>query len=317
LAERIGHAYLPTSMFGLIEQYNSKDEFTKCRKRRYKQIAEISKKLSELEANVVLDGGYYSKSIREEVLKCFQPVDCVILYCYCHDDNIKKRRLKLKSIDTNDIEKQSAKDILKNNSLPNFESPDNHKVRIIKVNTGTYKVDDESNNDDNIVLLINQLLNNYKSNPIASPYTKKLVSHFNDLSIEYNESTAWRKSKKLLESIQVELDSNSRILDIGSGTGLASKYYKDRNHIVIGLDTSKLMLQQAKNASRVLSFLIPDGLKFCLQRVHPRGCLKNSPNSSAFYTSAWLYVAISLHIFGQCLAMPSESALIDSPWMLR
>ena len=44
-----------------------------------------------------------------------------------------------------------------------------------------------------------------------------------------------------------KLKPNSRVLDLGCGTGHLSKFIKDLGHEVIGLDPSKKMLNFAKN----------------------------------------------------------------------
>ncbi|MGH8551655.1 MAG: class I SAM-dependent methyltransferase [Methylococcales bacterium] len=78
-----------------------------------------------------------------------------------------------------------------------------------------------------------------------------LKPHFDDLAPHYEETTEWRTDPGLLEQLRIDLPNRTcDILDIGSGTGLASQWYSEQGHRCVGVDLSPQMSVRA--APRVL-----------------------------------------------------------------
>ena len=251
LSKFTGFAYIPTSAFGIIDEFNDNLDLYEKRKLRYLKLDKLTKFMSTLGANLILDGGFYTKELRTDVLKHFNREDSIVIYCKCDNFNTRSNRLKLRSFDRFDCENSSAKSIItqKYNNIENidFDNPnDDYRNQAIEnlltVDTDEFKVtsltSSYSKDITKIISYLKIILDEYKMSPQTQSYTTNLTNHFDSLADDYDDSTVWRKSSDLLDSISLKLNEKSKILDIGTGTGIASRFYKDNGHFVVGIDGS-------------------------------------------------------------------------------
>ena len=88
---------------------------------------------------------------------------------------------------------------------------------------------------------------------------------YDRISDEFNKSRINLKSSELpvSEELLRLLKPNSRILDVGCGTGLpVARLFCEHGHQVIGFDLSNKLIQLARKNVPLGSFLVGDMLNF-------------------------------------------------------
>lgn len=81
----------------------------------------------------------------------------------------------------------------------------------------------------------------------TEPDVAEIVSHFDNLSDAYDESTEWRQNEEILHWLASRLAGCKWCLDIGTGTGLVGAYIRQNGSKVVGLDQSVEMLRRANS----------------------------------------------------------------------
>jgi len=257
LSGRLGYAYIPTKAMGSISGNMDNNTLLQNRMDRYSNLAIVVQSVFSFSANLVIDGGFPTSESRNIVLSKTNPEKTILINCIC-DDETRIRRLEKRANDKLDYENRSAQEILQHlkehKELVQEEDPEielkNGKVNsLLTVDTSKISLSWRGNPPkdlkNKITIIIHELLEEYsKDNTIEN----KITQHFNELATEYEETTEWRKDYELLTSLQTNsIPDNSRVLDIGTGTGLASEWYTKQGHFVAGIDISPKMLQKASD----------------------------------------------------------------------
>lgn len=271
LSGRLGFAYIPTNSIGRIVAGTSATLMQKSRRDRYFELGKVVNAVLDFGANVIVDGGFPTSESRSFVLNNSNLNKVIIIHCIC-DLNTRIERLEKRAKDKLDYENKSAEDILQNlknhKELIQEENPENElnngKVNsVLTVDTQKMVLNWKGNPPrklrDSITTIIQELLEEYSQNKFST-LENDITGHFNDFAGEYDNTTEWRKDDKILESLQTtSIPNPSRVLDIGTGTGLASEWYSKQGYLVAGIDISPKMLQKASD--RLNFVLLGNGTK--------------------------------------------------------
>lgn len=271
LSGRIGYAYLPTKAIRSVLGKTDGNVLYQDRLDRYSDLSKIVHSILGFGADVVVDGGFPTSESKKIILNKTNPEHTIIIHCTC-DDKTRIKRLGKRANDKSDYESQSAKEILQNVSNRNdsFQEEDpelelkNGKINsMLVVNTSKmslkWKGNPPKDLSKKVNLIIKDLLKEYKQNETTF-LENEIIKHFDSFADEYDDTTEWRKNKKILQSLQTSSIPNpSRVLDIGAGTGLASQWYSEQGHNVTGIDISPKMLQKA--SERLNFVLLGSGTK--------------------------------------------------------
>lgn len=259
LSGRLGYGYLPTRAVGEISRNNPPEILHAARQERYQMLARAALSALQLGANLVVDGGFMTKSSRALLLDHLPPTNAVIVNCLCADEHVRMKRLVVRAMDPVDYENQSAKEILRDDNktfsvspldLPDYELAEGRVCAILDVDTLEMTVGWRGNPPPELSLklpeICKELLEEYGGSQDFHSFDIALRSHFDELADEYDGTTEWRSNDELLKSLHRFLPTKpSRILDVGAGTGLASEWYTRQGHYVTGVDISPIMLRKA------------------------------------------------------------------------
>jgi ubiquinone/menaquinone biosynthesis C-methylase UbiE/predicted kinase len=259
LSGRLGYAYMPTKAIGSIYNYAGSSKLYQKRIDRYSVLAKAVQAAHSFGANIVVDGGFPTSVSRKIVLDKTNPEHTILIHCIC-DDQTRIKRLERRAKDKLDYENESAEDILQNlkdnKDLMQEENPEaelnNGKVNsLLTVDTKKMDLSWKGNPPTDlcvsITIIIKELLEEYSQNKFSA-LENEITHHFNDFAGEYDNTTEWRKDDEILKSLQTNsIPDTSRVLDIGTGTGLASEWYTKQGHLVAGIDISPKMLQKASD----------------------------------------------------------------------
>ncbi len=265
LSGRIGYAYIPTKAIGIISGKMDSNTLFQTRMDRYSDLAKVVQSVLNFGANLIVDGGFPTSESRNIILNKTNPENTIIIHCTC-DDETRIKRLEKRAKDNLDYEYKSAENILQNlkdqKELIQEEDPENElkngKVSsLLTVDTTKMSLSWKGNPSkdlyDSITEIIQELLKEYDKHKTNSS-ENKITQYFDDFAGEYDSTTEWRKDDEILESLQTNsIHVPSRVLDIGTGTGLASEWYTKQGHLVAGIDISPSMLQKA---SERLNFVL-------------------------------------------------------------
>lgn len=271
LSGRLGYAYIPTKAIGNIIGKTEANTLYKNRIDRYFDLKNIVDSALNFGANLVVDGGFPTSESRNIILNKMSPECTILIHCTC-DDNTRVKRLERRAKDKLDYENKSAEDILQNlkdhKELIQEENPEielnNGKVNsLLTVDTQKmvlhWKGNPPKDLRESITTIIQELLEESSLNKFST-FEKEITQHFDDFAGEYDNTTQWRKDDEILESLQTaSIPDPSRVLDIGTGTGLASEWYTKKGHLVAGIDISPKMLQKASD--RLNFVLLGNGTK--------------------------------------------------------
>jgi ubiquinone/menaquinone biosynthesis C-methylase UbiE/predicted kinase len=259
LSGRLGYAYIPTSAIGNITHKTEANALYKNRIDRYIGLKKIVDSALNFGANLVIDGGFPTSESRSIILNNTNPDYTLLIHC-TSDDSTRVKRLERRAKDKLDYENKSAEDILRNlkdhKEIIQEEDPlielKNGKVNsLLSVDTTKMSLSWKGNSpkdlNESITIIIKELLEEYEKNKFST-IENEIIHHFNDFAGEYDNTTEWRKDDEILESLQTtSIPLPSRVLDIGTGTGLASEWYTKQGHLVAGIDISPKMLQKASD----------------------------------------------------------------------
>jgi ubiquinone/menaquinone biosynthesis C-methylase UbiE/predicted kinase len=288
LSARLGWVYLPTRAVGPLSSDLSGGDLAAERAQRYTRAAEISAFLVSLGTNVIADGGYPTRQSRRSVLASVPQKNRLVIYCRCDDEEIRRRRLSQRASDETDHEHLSARVILSHGALettlpePPFLDIQSGDVRaVLDVDTVsgalTWVGEPPEELRETLSAAIGSIMAEYSANPLPASYKKMLRQQFDDLAEKYDGSTAWRADPVLLRQITRDLRmAPARVLDLGTGTGLASAWYSEQGHHTVGLDISPAMLSRgAKRLTLAVlgSALDPPFLDDYFDLVIVRQCL--------------------------------------------
>lgn len=258
IAHRLGAVWLPTSALGSITTEPGQDLENK-RIDRYNQCVESLKLLGRMRARVVVDGGFQDVKMKKHLFSAYPVCPKILIECWSPDET-RLSRLKIRSQNKLDVEKESAKSIINHwqgsrtptqeGGLKESPSLDQYGCNgFIRVNTSNFTFmvwgEIKESLQERILNALKNSFNDFKS-------TDKLYSNilttksFDDLAPRYEESTEWRADETLLKQLRTDLPRKCcEVLDIGSGTGLASKWYTEQGHRCIGVDISPQMSVRA------------------------------------------------------------------------
>lgn len=259
LSGRLGYAYIPAKAIGNITGKTEANALYESRINRYSDLKNIIDAALNFGANLVVDGGFPTSKSRNIILNGKSPDYTILIHC-TGDDNTRVKRLERRAKDNLDYENKSAEDILQNlkdhKELIQEEDPEielkNEKVNsLLTVDTTNMSLSWKGNPpkelNDSITIIIQELLGEYHQTKIST-LENEITRHFNDFAEEYDYTTEWRKNDEVLKLLQTNsIPDTGRVLDIGTGTGLASEWYTKQGHFVAGIDISPNMLQKASN----------------------------------------------------------------------
>lgn len=259
LSGKLGFGYLPTRLAGGIPTGLDPRRLTKLRRERYLRVAEPARGLVELGATIVIDGGFTTSAARQIISDRVGPQRTIVVHCFCPDEALRHRRLLLRSCDPLDHESASAGEIAR--SSRRFESSVAEEdpradltagafPALLRVNTGEMSTEWLGRVPRRLRAQLQEAVDGalaeYQASAPPPSYARVVQEHFDDLAGRYDTSTDWRAHPRLLASLHRELPVHpARVLDICSGTGLASEWYRERGHHVVGLDLSPVMLRHA------------------------------------------------------------------------
>lgn len=258
LSGRLGYGYLPTRSVGSIAQSSPINIFQETRQERYQALAKVAHAALQLGANIIVDGGFMTIEARDPILNDIDPQKAMIIHCLCSNNEIRKKRLEIRAVDPIDYERQSAKEILTSGvggiPLPKddltLEVQRGRIKSVLSIDTANMTLEWKGEPSQELLTkipqIINELLVEYQDRQVPCSYDSKVQSQFDELAEVYDQTTEWRQDEELLASLQRPLEQNpARILDIGTGTGLASAWYAEQGHHVVGIDISPMMLRKA------------------------------------------------------------------------
>ncbi len=267
LASRLGFCYIPTRAIGEIPPFEKVALLNKKRYERYQKIGHILKAATQLKANIIVDGGFPTYESRKIALQGYDPFKTIIVHCYCFNEIQRIERLRIKAKEPLNYEAESAKAIIDNlhenaqiQTVELLDSDLNNTLisGYIDVDTVNYQIKRKGTIpkflSKKLLVFIKDALDEYTNLPSSKTFQDTLSEHFDQLAEDYDASTVWRTDSTLLQSIQQELpDKPARVLDIGTGTGIAGEWYAKQGNLVTGIDISPLML---KKASKRLSLVV-------------------------------------------------------------
>ncbi len=262
-SQRLGCMWLPSFAFGNIKEPENENSLQILRTTRYYRCIDTLKTLSLLSARVVMDGGFMDPILQHQVFACYSACPKLLIRCEAEPDS-RLARLRIRASDAMDVEQASAESIINSpttkikidQAVPsNTETPAELGCdAIIHVDTTHFKWHIKGTLDaglqEKIAFALEHAFNEFRA-------TDKTFGHdavkrnFADLSPCYEETTEWRTNTTLLAQLRVDLPKRAcNVLDIGSGTGLASQWYTEQGHNCVGVDLSPQMSVRA--APRVL-----------------------------------------------------------------
>ena len=294
VARRLGCAYLPTSSFGSVARYSDASELAQLRHLRYELLGSVMPGLARSGAVVLVDGGFLRSEDRRRILEAGDWRARIIVHCFATEAS-RMKRLRVRSLDRTDPEGSSASAILK--SAPILESDvsnasvflDDGANAIISIDTDSAQVSSIGSAPSpqskdllrSLIEAVSTAVTEHGRSPIPASLDAEIARHFDDLSEMYDDSTSWRSEPTLLSHMfvhaKIREGYRARVLDVGTGTGLASKYYSESGHIVVGLDISPVILTRAAARLTVavqgsaLALPFPDqhfDLVLCRQNLH-------------------------------------------------
>lgn len=258
LSGRLGYGYLPTRAVGEIPRDCPADALRQVRQQRYKSLAAAAHAALKLGANVIIDGGFTTVATRSPVLDRLDPRKAIIVHCLCGDAAVRRERLRVRAGDPGDYERQSTREILRAGESaspapqddPEVELSSGRVCAVLLVDTAAmttqWKGQPPAELSATVPAIVSELLAEYNSSQVPNSYAAALRSHFDELAEEYDESVGWRRDQSLLRALRRPLPRTpSRVLDIGTGTGLAGHWYAEQGHYVAGVDLSPTMLRRA------------------------------------------------------------------------
>lgn len=256
MCARLGWVYLPTRAVGAVDEYASSRTLLVQRTERYERCARIVLVLVEMGANIIVDGSYPTRLARHCILAAVQPNRKIIVYCHC-DNDLRYRRLRIRTHDALDYGSASAKAILDQNGVKGMmeESPFEDLLAgeiqaLLEVDTTAYRCTWHGCPPEDIgpllLSILEEALYEYQRCPLPASFEEQVHAHFDNLALQYDENTTWRGDPVLLSHLRRDLFCiPSKVLDIGTGTGLATAWYTEQGHHVVGLDLSPVMLTRA------------------------------------------------------------------------
>ncbi len=176
---------------------------------------------------------------------------------YCRDEELRQRRIRVRALDSVDPEAKSAQSILAKGELENtvedpiaFDLAQGGVGSVLSVDTVSHTAQWHGEQPallaDVIKSLVEESLTQYAAAPFPERYAAQVRNAFDDLASSYEGTTPWRNDPVLIKQLQVDLPAKEcKILDIGTGTGLATSWYVAQGHQVVGIDPSPVMLSRA------------------------------------------------------------------------
>lgn len=263
IAHRLGAVWLPTVSLGPVTTQPGA-ELNIQRAERYGRCVDALRVLGRMRVRVVVDGGFSSFEIKRDLFAAYPECPKVLIECWAPDES-RLAHLRLRSQDMLDVERESAKSVLEYWQSNQARSNSTHQINLhtlteigcatlIRIDTSTFTVKVEGALEEsmreNIFSALSNAFDEFRSTD-KSHARVAITQNFDELAPRYEESTEWRTDATLLGQLRVDLPKRAGdVLDIGSGTGLASQWYTEQGHRCIGVDLSPQMSVRA--APRVL-----------------------------------------------------------------
>lgn len=263
IAHRLGCLWLPTSALGNIKSPQNGSSLQIQRNIRYSHCIDALKTIDLMSARIVVDGGFMDEELQRQVFASYSHHPKLLIRCEA-DSESRLARLRARASDEMDAEQASAKSIIHSlvgrplqaeSENSSTESPEKLGCdAIIRIETTHFEWHIEGTLDtalqDRIACALEQAFDEFRATDKTSSHDA-LKHNFAELAPRYEETTEWRTDPALLAQLHVELPKRTcDILDIGSGTGLASQWYTEQGHRCVGIDLSPQMSVRA--APRVL-----------------------------------------------------------------
>jgi ubiquinone/menaquinone biosynthesis C-methylase UbiE/predicted kinase len=257
VSEGIGSIYLPTQAAGVLAAGLEVGELQALRYARYERISRIVFALIGMGAQVVVDGGFLSSASRALIFGDNDRKCCIVVHCHCHNEEMRRRRLKVRALDQKDPETTSAQLILENGEVKipvedpiSIDLAEGRVGSVLSVDTVSHTAQWYGQPPvplaDTLKSLVETILAQYAITPLPKHYEARIRNAFDDLASTYEGSTPWRNDPVLIKQLHVDLpNKDCKVLDIGTGTGLATAWYAEQGHQVIGIDPSPIMLSHA------------------------------------------------------------------------
>lgn len=271
VAHRLGALCLPTVALAKVDVASV--QLDQQRVARYQKCVEALRHTAALGARVVVDGGFASAEWKRQVFAAYPDCPKILIQCVA-DIETRKSRLRSRSLDGDDVERISAQDILAKGERPLVTDPGRNELMpeqigctaIVTVDTTNFVTGVNGRLDPaleaTVLAAISVSLEEYRVTTKIRPPTG-LVHNFRNLAASYDSSTQWRTDVELLEQLRVDLGRvPSDVLDIGSGTGLASQWYASKGHRCVGVDLSPEMSVKASPRVMFTSFGTATDLPF-------------------------------------------------------
>ncbi len=255
LAGILGLTYLPTAGMPQPQGNSVVGGFLRQRWNRYSTANCAIHGLADLRIPVIVDSCISDSSFLRQLIAGFMPNEIVLIRMARAPDPVRRMRHIDRSLSVHNISSSPSLDVLKN--AEHF-APDSRSYcnlgeglceTIIDIDGDLREVRlacaVDPSGADGILAAISEVCRSVQIHPDCWEYEKAVTKHFNDLATDYDVGTEWRCSIGLLERLKCRPPlSGGRVLDIGTGTGLASKSYMDTN-LVVGIDPSPRMLSRA------------------------------------------------------------------------
>lgn len=248
LAGRLGLLYVPTRLGWNVAATPAN------RSTRYAAVADVVAALTRLGGGVVVDGSWLQSADRAALVRAVDPVPVVVVLCTATSAD-RVARLRRRASNDTDHERDSAASVLAEGEQdPHTDDParDTFLDVVIEVATSRRSVEvirPGATPTDIIVGVIEAWLAGVNAPDLT------VRTHFDTLADSYDDTTEWRRDPEILASLVRPLAKHpARVLDVGTGTGLASRHYADEGHHVVGVDLSAKMLARSPSlACAVLS----------------------------------------------------------------
>ncbi len=260
-AQRLGCLWLPTFAFGNIKDPENKNSLQISRSTRYSHCIEAMQTLSLMSARVVVDGGFMDAKLQRQVFVNYSACPKLLIRCEAESDT-RLARLRMRASDAMDVEQASAESIISSQTAQidqtmsgNTETPAELGCdAIVHIDTARFQWRIEGTLaaalQERIAFALERIFNEFRATDKISGHDA-LNRNFADLASCYEETTEWRTDATLLAQLRVDLPKRAcNVLDVGSGTGLASQWYTEQGHNCVGVDLSPQMSVRA--APRVL-----------------------------------------------------------------
>jgi len=259
IAHRLGALWLPTVSLAAVTVEPTR--LASQRMARYRRCLDALRLTAGIGARVVVEGGFSSMELKRDVFASYPDCAKILIECIA-DTETRLARLQTRSLDDLDTEQASAQSIVQHgeSSLSSVQFGDALAPQaiacsaVIVVDTSNFGFKLRGNLDasleERISAAIRTSLEEYRVTTKLYPRAG-LTESFKTLAASYEESTEWRMDPTLMAHLQVDLPCPaSDVVDIGSGTGLAARWYSDQGHRCVGVDISPHM--SSKAAPRVL-----------------------------------------------------------------